>query len=152
MVQFLSIIFFSWISSIFVGFFKSPRFFCAILYMNLYPNLQTHNKTEVQTHSYSSDKVACKILQINRNTGDKMKHVGYTTTNSFYRYNQDATTNTDATSNAEEYYRPTQHSRAHDVSDLPALIGASVIVFVNVCKVQFSVQVSYLLICTVYES
>ena len=27
MVQFLSIIFFSWISSIFVGFFKSSRFF-----------------------------------------------------------------------------------------------------------------------------
>ena len=32
MVQFLSIIFFSWISSIFVGFFKSSRFFCVILY------------------------------------------------------------------------------------------------------------------------
>ena len=28
MVQFLSIIFFSWISSIFVGFFKSSRFLC----------------------------------------------------------------------------------------------------------------------------
>jgi hypothetical protein len=28
MVQFLSINFFSWISSIFVGFFKSSRFFC----------------------------------------------------------------------------------------------------------------------------
>ena len=33
MVQFLSIIFFSWISSIFVGFFKSSRFFCVILYL-----------------------------------------------------------------------------------------------------------------------
>ena len=32
MFQFLSIIFFSWISSIFVGFFKSSRFFCVILY------------------------------------------------------------------------------------------------------------------------
>ena len=32
MVQFLSIHFFSWISSIFVGFFKSSRFFCVILY------------------------------------------------------------------------------------------------------------------------
>ena len=28
MVQFLSMIFFSWISSIFLGFFKSSRFFC----------------------------------------------------------------------------------------------------------------------------
>ena len=33
MVQFLSINFFSWISSIFVGFFKSSRFFCVTLYM-----------------------------------------------------------------------------------------------------------------------
>ena len=37
---------------------------------------------------------------------------GYATTNdpttkSFYQKNQDATTNTDATTNAEEYYRPT---------------------------------------------
>ena len=32
MVQFLSI-FFSWISSIFVGFFKSSRFFCVTLYV-----------------------------------------------------------------------------------------------------------------------
>ena len=32
MVQFLSINFFSWISSIFVGFFKSSRFFCITLY------------------------------------------------------------------------------------------------------------------------
>jgi len=29
------------------------------------------------------------------------------TTNSLYQYNQDATTNTDATTNAEEPYRPT---------------------------------------------
>ena len=34
MVQFLSIIFFSWISSIFVGFFKSS-FFCVTLYLLL---------------------------------------------------------------------------------------------------------------------
>ena len=33
MVQYLSINFFSWISSIFVGFFKSSRFFCVTLYM-----------------------------------------------------------------------------------------------------------------------
>ena len=32
MVQFLSIIFFSWISSIFVGFFKSSRFLCHSVY------------------------------------------------------------------------------------------------------------------------
>jgi hypothetical protein len=37
--------------------------------------------------------------------------VGYATTNdattnSSYQWNQDATTNTDATRNAEEYYRP----------------------------------------------
>ena len=33
MVQFLSINFFSWISSIFVGFFKSSRFFFVTLYI-----------------------------------------------------------------------------------------------------------------------
>ena len=32
MVQFLSIKLFCWISSIFVGFFKSSRFFCVSLY------------------------------------------------------------------------------------------------------------------------
>ena len=32
MVQFLSIYFFPWISSIFVGFFKSSRFFGVTLY------------------------------------------------------------------------------------------------------------------------
>ena len=60
-----------------------------------------------------------------------------TTTNSFYQQNQDATTNTDATTNAKEYYRPTQHPRANDVSGLPALIRASVILVI-VCKVQLS--------------
>jgi hypothetical protein len=30
------------------------------------------------------------------------------------------------------------HASAHDVSGLPALIGASVIIFVIVCKVQLS--------------
>ena len=34
MVQFLSIIFFSWSYSIFVGFFKSSRFFCVTLQQN----------------------------------------------------------------------------------------------------------------------
>ena len=33
MVQFLSIFFFFWISSIFVGFFKSSRFLCVTLYV-----------------------------------------------------------------------------------------------------------------------
>ena len=33
MVQFLSIIFFSWISSIFVGFFKSSVFLCHSVYI-----------------------------------------------------------------------------------------------------------------------
>jgi hypothetical protein len=53
--------------------------------------------------------------------------------------NTDATTNTDATSKAEEYYWPTQHARAHDVRGFPALIRASVIIFVIVRKAQLSV-------------
>ena len=71
-----------------------------------------------------------------------------TTTNSFFsQYNQDATTNTDATSNAEEYYRPMSHARAHDVSGIHALIRASVFTFVIFCKYQFSVYFSYPFIC-----
>ena len=65
------------------------------------------------------------------------------TTNSF---RQDATMNTDAATKSEEYYRLTQHARAHDVSGLPVMIRASVIIFVIVCNVQLSVQFSYLLI------
>jgi len=38
-------------------------------YMNLYPNLQTHNTIQVQPHSWTSDTVACKMLWINRNMG-----------------------------------------------------------------------------------
>ena len=68
------------------------------------------------------------------------------TTKSFYKYNQDTTTN------VVEYYRPTQHAPAHDVSDLSALIRAAGIIFVIVCMVQFSVQFSYLLICTSYKN
>ena len=34
MVQFLSVNFFSWISSIFVGFFKSSRFFVSLYYLD----------------------------------------------------------------------------------------------------------------------
>jgi len=47
--------------------------------------------------------------------------------------------NTNATTNAEEYYWPTLHAREHDVSGLPALIRVSVTIFVIVCKVQSSV-------------
>ena len=43
---------------------------------------------------------------------------------------------TDATTNAEEYYRPKHHARAHDVSGLPALIRSSVFIVIIVCKVQ----------------
>ena len=42
MVQFLSINFFSWISSIFVGFFKSSRFFVSLC-RGLVPRKQTEN-------------------------------------------------------------------------------------------------------------
>ena len=57
--------------------------------------------------------------------------------NSWYEYNLDVTTN------AEEYYRLTLHARAHDMSVLPALIRAAVIIFVIVCKVVISlVQLS----------
>jgi hypothetical protein len=55
------------------------------------------------------------------------------TMNSFYQYHQDATTN------ADEYYRPAEHTRAHDVSGLPALIRASVVIFIVVYKIQLSV-------------
>jgi len=48
--------------------------------------------------------------------------------------------NTDATRSVEEYYRPTQYARAHDMSGHPTLIiRASVIISVIVCKVQLSV-------------
>jgi hypothetical protein len=58
---------------------------------------------------------------------------------SFYQQNQDATTNKHATTNVEECYWPMQHTRAHDVSGLSALIRAPVIVFVTVRNVQLSV-------------
>jgi hypothetical protein len=60
-------------------------------------------------------------------------------TNSFCKQNQDATTETYGTTNAEEYYRPTQHARAHDVSGLPALNRASVIIFLIVFRAQLPV-------------
>ena len=41
MVQFLSINFFSWISSIFVGLFKSYRFFCVTPYLYKGADLHT---------------------------------------------------------------------------------------------------------------
>jgi len=64
-------------------------------------------------------------------TNDATTNTGATT--------NDDTTNTDATTNAEEYYRPTYHARARDMTGLPALIRASVVIFVIVCKVQLSV-------------
>jgi hypothetical protein len=39
--------------------------------------------------------------------------------------------NTDATMNVEEYYQSTQHAHANDMSGLPALIRASVFIFVR---------------------
>jgi hypothetical protein len=39
----------------------------------------------------------------------------------------------------EEYYRTIEHAHAHDVSGLPAVIRASVIIFVIVDKVQLSI-------------
>jgi hypothetical protein len=58
------------------------------------------------------------------------------TTTVFINKNQDATTN-DATMNAQKYYRP-WHAREYDLSSLLALIRASDIIFVAVCKVQLS--------------
>ena len=51
MVQCLSIIFFSWISSIFVGFFKCSRFFCVTRY-NL-PSLE--NKFHISLNLFADD-------------------------------------------------------------------------------------------------
>jgi hypothetical protein len=48
--------------------------------------------------------------------------------------------NTDATTKAEEYYRPTYHAHMHDVSGLPALFRGAVITFGIICKVQLSYQ------------
>jgi hypothetical protein len=52
--------------------------------------------------------------------------------------------------NAEEHYWPMKHMRVHEVSGLPTLIRALIIIFVIVRKVQLSVYFSYLLICTAY--
>jgi hypothetical protein len=41
--------------------------------------------------------------------------------------------------NAEEHYWPMKHMRVHEVSGLPTLIKALVIMFVIICKVQLSV-------------
>jgi len=45
-------------------------------------------------------------------------------TDFFSQYNQNGTTNTDATMNAAEYHRSRSHARAHDVSGIHALIRA----------------------------
>ena len=63
MVQFLSIIFFSWISSIFVGFFKSSRFFCVILY---YTKMHGEQDTKISVPCFPrrllSAKTTCTSL------------------------------------------------------------------------------------------
>jgi len=46
--------------------------------------------------------------------------------------------NLDATTNAVEYYRPTYHVRAYDLSGLSTLIRGSVIMFALVSKVQLN--------------
>ena len=52
MVQFLSINFFSWISSIFVGFFKSSRFFCVTLYKEY---IRTYTASYPPPHTEKTD-------------------------------------------------------------------------------------------------
>ena len=47
MVQFLLIIFFSWISSIFVGIFKSSRFFCVTLYVYIYKSIKKRSGIKI---------------------------------------------------------------------------------------------------------
>ena len=57
MVKFLSIIFFSWISSNFVGVFKSSRFFCVTLYMN-------HSCCQITlgSETFSHNRQRCEVL------------------------------------------------------------------------------------------
>ena len=57
MVQFQSIHFFSWISSIFDGFFKSSRFFCVTLYINIHvtsviPSPERNNESTIARKFY----------------------------------------------------------------------------------------------------
>jgi hypothetical protein len=47
--------------------------------------------------------------------------------------------NTDTATNAKEYYRVNLHTRARDMSGLPALIRVSVTIFVIIRKVRLSV-------------
>ena len=61
MVQFLSIIFFSWISSIFVGFFKSSRFFMSLcitssLEAGIINGLREHKRTILQNIKHIINK------------------------------------------------------------------------------------------------
>ena len=65
MVQFLSINFFSWISSIFVGFFKSSRFLCHLYFVSQedvwikdYSREQQHNPHAILTGVWSQNAVA----------------------------------------------------------------------------------------------
>ena len=67
MVQFLSIIFFSWISSIFVGGFKRSRFFCVPLYY-----IKCNESREIfggnVMHNQDADRKACLNRQILNNS------------------------------------------------------------------------------------
>ena len=68
MVKFLSINFFSWISSIFVGFFKSSRFFGVTLYVIAQYNT-TKSFVRLQVYVYSIENGAClffKTLCVNQ--------------------------------------------------------------------------------------
>ena len=64
MVQFLSIIFFSWISSIFVGFFKSSRFFvspctkCCKTSWSCFVTEREHDRRQKRTDVSSSKGIA----------------------------------------------------------------------------------------------
>ena len=66
MVQFLSIIFFSWISSIFVGFIKSSLFFCVTPY-------KRNVEERLGTHSYCRDATSISY-SVCVSVGSVIKH------------------------------------------------------------------------------
>jgi hypothetical protein len=103
----------------------------------------------------SSWTVICKVLHnISVWCWQYIYTMGYATTKQCYNeqflsIKSGFTTNRNVTTNAEQYCRPTKHVSAHDMSGLPVVIIASVIIFVIVCKVQLSVY--YLPICNVQK-
>ena len=62
MVQFLSTIFFSWISSIFVGFFKSSCFFCVILYIEGHCDIPPYSWNNVYNGREANDRTTAPYL------------------------------------------------------------------------------------------